>query len=103
MILTIVGVEKKSGSFTNSASGQSFDYNNIYLYGLRSVSKDEENFSFGQIPEFVKIKNEREVIISIFGFEVSKDDLVSMIGNDYIVYYDKNGKPEQILPFQKGA
>lgn len=102
MVLTIIGGEKKSGTFTNSASGQTFDYNNIYLYGLRPVSSNSDDFNFGQVPESLKLKNDKDFLTSVFGFVPSQDDLRSMEGNEYIVHYDKNSRVEQILAVQKG-
>lgn len=102
MVLTIIGGEKKSGTFTNSASGQTFDYNNIYLYGLRPVSSNSDDFNFGMVPESLKLKNDKDFLTSVFGFVPSQDDLRSMEGNEYIVHYDKNSRVEQILAVQKG-
>lgn len=103
MVLTIIGGEKKSGTFTNSTSGQTFDYNNIYLYGLRPVSSNsDDSFNFGMVPESLKLKNDKDFLTSVFGFVPSQDDLRSMEGNEYIVHYDKNSRVEQILAVQKG-
>ena len=108
MIVRIIGVEAKTGSFTSPSTGQVIDYNNIYLYGIHSLSKPKDGrLCNGEIPETIKIKNDKDVVRSIFSQEMSGKDYIEMIGKEYNVYYDKNGKPDMINPLppagKKGA
>ena len=94
-LLKIIGVEHKSGSFTSE--GKTVEYNNIYLYAVRSLSKPSDGrLCFGEVTETVKVKYNNDVIRNIFGFDMTSDDFVSMIGSEYNVFYDKNGSVEKV-------
>ena len=108
MVIKIIGVEVKSGSFTNQANGQVIDYNNIYLYGVRALSQPSDGrLCSGEVPETIKIKNDPNVILGVFNKEMFHKDYLEMIGKEYNVYYDKNGKADMINPLtsagKKGA
>ena len=108
MIVRIIGVEAKAGSFTSQSTGQVIDYNNVYLYGIRTLSEPTDGRLYnGEIPETIKIKNDKDVVRSIFSQEMTAKDFTDMIGKEYNVYYDKNGKPDMINPLppagKKGA
>lgn len=108
MELRIIGVECKSGSFTSQSTGQMIDYNNIYLYGVRSLPETADNrLSIGEASEVIKIKNDKDVVRSVFNSEMTSKDFTDMIGKEYGVFYDKNGKLEMVIPLspasKKGA
>lgn len=108
MLVKIVGVENKSGSFTSQSTGQVIDYNNLYLYAVRSLSQASDGrLCVGETVESIKIKNDVNVIRSIFSKEMSAKDFIEMVGKEYNVFYDKNGKADMIYPIEtagkKGA
>lgn len=104
MVVRIIGVESKSGSFVNQSTGQMIDYNNIYLYAVRTLSVPSDGrLCTGEIPETIKIKNDKNVILGIFNQEMSAKDFTDMIGKEYNVYYDKNGKADMIFPLASAA
>ena len=107
-IIKIIGVECKSGSFTSTQNGQQIDYNNIYLYGVRTLTVPADGrLCSGEIPETIKIKNDNNVVRSVFNQDMSANDFLDMVGKEYNVYYDKNGKADMIFPVpsagKKGA
>ena len=109
MVVRVIGVEVKSGSFTNQSTGQVIDYNNIYLYCIRPLAETTDGrLCSGEIPETVKIKNDKDVVRSVFNQEMSSKDFTDMIGKEYNVGYDSHQKVEMIYPYvapagKKGA
>lgn len=108
MLIRIIGVESKSGSFTSKETGQVIDYNNINLYGVRVLSHPSDGrLCSGEVPETIKIKNDKDVIRGIFNQEMTAKDFVDMIGKEYNVYFDNHKKPDMIFPLptagKKGA
>lgn len=99
MIVKIKGVEGMAGSFTSKTTGQLIDYNNIHLYALRPLSPASNGrLCFGEATEDIKIKNDANVIRSIFSKEMTSKDFIEMVDKEYNVFYDRNGKVDMIYP-----
>lgn len=104
MIIKIVGVEVKRGTFTRQDSGEVIDYDNVFLYGLQNNEYSENNnFGFGSIAKTFKIKNTTASIVNVFGFELRREDLEAMVGKDYVVSCNEKGRVDSVFPYQKPA
>lgn len=104
MVVRIIGVEAKAGSFTSQQSGQVIDYNNIYLYAVRTLSQPTDNrLCSGEVPETIKIKNDSAVIRGVFNREMSAKDFTDMIGKEYNVYYDNHNRVDMIISLEPPA
>jgi len=110
MAMKVIGVEKSSGEFTDKATGKKVVYNNIKIhYNKPNPQKySGDNFGAGMVPVTVKIQNIKEVVESVFGSAITKDDLLSMVGQEYDFFFNEKGEIERItapLPpaIKKGA
>lgn len=102
MIMKVIGVELRKGTFTDS--GKTINYNNIMIHALKpNVKSSGESFSVGSIPVSVKIKNDVSIIEAIFGSRITTDDLVSMIDSDYDITFDEKKQVDRIVPFSAPA
>lgn len=109
MIMKVIGVEKSSGQFTDPKSGKDVVYNNIKIHAIKPNTQkySEDNFGSGKLPVTIKIQNIKEVIEAIFGSVLTKDDLLSMVDQDYDFYFTEKGAIDRIVapapPIKKGA
>ena len=91
----VVGVEIKSGSFNKD--GKNIPYNNLYLYcigdNITPIYKDGvcKRFAFGKKIETLKIKNDNDVLVSVFNDEVTDDFISDLVGTDIDVFYNRYG------------
>lgn len=98
MLVTIAGIEIKSGSFTPEGQSQPKSYNNLNVYGMKdNTYEDENNLGIGCSPVFVKIKNKPEVITKIFGYIPTRQDLENMVGQAYEFYFNEKGVIDKIV------
>lgn len=109
MILQVIGVELRKGDFTNN-KGENIKFNNIMIYALQpnTYDKGEGNaFGYGKIPVEVKLKNDSDVVRSVFGSVLTKDDFISMVGQEYNITFDNKKNVDSIMPVpvpaKKGA
>lgn len=104
MLVTIAGIEIKSGSFTPEGQSQPKAYNNLNVYGMKDNTYEEENnLGIGCAPVFVKIKNKPEVITKIFGYIPTRQDLENMIGQAFEFYFNEKGVIDKIVTPQTPA
>lgn len=99
MIMTVIGVEHRKGSFENK-QGKNVEYDNIMIYALKPNSYENNSngsFGFGQIYVEIKIKNDVDVVRSIFGTAITKDDLISMVGQEYNITFDDKKNVDSIM------
>lgn len=86
---TILGVERKSGDFENKL-GMIIAYDNIYLHCSKCNDySSETSFGIGVMVKSFKIKNSLDVITSVFGSQLTKDDLASLIGSKVNIFFDE--------------
>ncbi len=100
MIMKVIGVELRQGNFTDKKTGKDVDYNNVMIYALKpnTYSNSKNNsFGSGQIPVEIKIKNDVDIVSSIFGTAITKDDLVSMVGQEYNISFDDKKNVDCIM------
>lgn len=99
MIMKVIGVERTSGQFTDPKSGKEVAYNNIKIHAVKpnTTTYKDENFGSGKLPVTVKIQNIKEVIEAIFGSVLTKDDLLSMVDQDYDFYFTEKGAIDRII------
>lgn len=110
MSMKVIGVERTSGEFTDPKSGKNISYNNIKIYYNKPNPQkySGDNFGAGMLPVTVKIQNVKEVVEAVFGGAITKDDLLSMVGQEYDFFFNEKGEIERIttpLPpaIKKGA
>lgn len=104
MLVTIVGTEVKSGTFTPEGKTESMSYNNVMVYATKDNTYAEgKNFGFGSIPVTLKIKNEPNRISKIFGYIPTPDDLNDMVGQAYEFYFNEKGVIEKIVSPETSA
>lgn len=110
MSMKVIGVECVSGEFSDQKTGKVISYNNIKIhYNKPNPQKySGNNFGAGMLPVTVKIQNVKEVVESVFGGAITKDDLLSMVGQEYDFFFNEKGDIERItapLPpaVKKGA
>lgn len=98
MIMNVIGVEHRQGNFTNK-QGKNVDFDNIIIYALKPNTYKKENNSFGsgKIPVEVKIKNDVDIVCSIFGTAITDDDLLSMVGQDFNISFDDKQNVDSIM------
>lgn len=102
MIMKVIGVELRQGNFTDKKTGKDVDYNNIMIYALKpntysNSNSNNNSFGSGQIPVEIKIKNEVDIVSSIFGTAITKDDLVSMVGQEFNISFDDKKNVDCIM------
>lgn len=98
MLVTIIGIEIKSGSFTPEGKSQAMDYNNLMVYGMKdNTYTDEKNMGIGSSPITLKIKNKPDTIKKVFGFIPATDDLENMVGQAYEFYFNEKGAIDKIV------
>lgn len=100
MIMNVIGVELRQGNFTDKKTGKDVDYNNIMIYALKPNTyekKDNASFGSGKIPVEIKIKNDVDIVCSIFGTSITKDDLISMVGQDFNISFDDKQNVDCIM------
>lgn len=91
----VVGVEIKSGIFNKD--GKDIPYNNLYLYcigeSIQPIYKDGicKRFSYGNRIETIKIKNDNDILSSVFGDDVTDEFISNIVGSDIEVYYNRFG------------
>ncbi|MDE6724761.1 MAG: hypothetical protein K2J79_04070 [Ruminiclostridium sp.] len=88
-VYTILGVERKSGNFDDK-KGKTISYDNIYLHCSQCNDySSEASFGIGVTVKSFKIKNLPDVITSVFGSQLTKDDLSSLIGSKVQIFFDE--------------
>lgn len=88
-VYTILGVERKSGDFDDK-KGKTISYDNIYLHCSQCNDySSESSFGIGVTVKSFKIKNSPDVITSVFGSQLTKDDLASLIGQRVNIFFDE--------------
>lgn len=91
----VVGTEIKSGNFNKD--GKNIPYNNLYLYcigdSISPIYKDGvcERFSFGNRIETIKLKNDNDILTSVFNDEVTDDFISDLVGENIDVFYNRFG------------
>lgn len=101
MSVTFAGIGK--GEFENEKK-ELVNYNNVKIYALKPNTYEKgESFGYGKVPVEIKIKNDPELLVSIFGFVPTKDDLISMVGQDYNITFDDNKNVDCIMPLPAPA
>lgn len=99
MLVTVIGTEVKSGTFTPEGKQESIPYNNLFVYAIKdNTYQESNNFGFGCVPVTLKIKNETTRISKIFGTVPTVDDLNSMVDGEYEFYFNEKGVIEKIVP-----
>ena len=94
-MIKVVGVEIKSGKFNKD--GKDIPYNNLYLYcigeSISPIYKDGicKRFSFGNRIETIKLKNDNDILTSVFNDEVTDDFISDLVGSDIEVFYNRFG------------
>ncbi len=96
-VYKVLGTERKCGSFEDK-KGKIVDYDNIYLHCSKcnDYSKDE-SFGIGDAVNSFKIKNSSDVITSVFGSQLTKDDLSALIGQQVNIFFDENKNIDTIF------
>lgn len=104
MIMNIIGVEHKPpGDFTTE-KGVTFHYDNIFIYAIKpNVYDKSDSFGCGKSPVTIKIKNDKDVVFSIFGSLPTIDDFKSMEGQDFDFFFNEKGVIDRILPLNPPA
>lgn len=96
MIMPVTCVELSKGVFTKD--GKDIPYNNIYIHVLKPVNKSNGDcLSYGNLPVRLKIKNDVSVVESVFGSQLTKDDLISMVNRSFDVFFDDKGNAVRIM------
>ena len=91
----VVGVEIKSGNFNKD--GKNIPYNNLYLYcigeSITPVYKDGvcKRFAFGNNIESIKVKNDKDILTTVFNEEVDDNFISDLVGTDIEVFYNRFG------------
>ena len=91
----VVGAEIKAGNFNKD--GKDIAYNNLYLYcicdSLSPVYKGGvcKRFAFGNKIETIKIKNDKDILLSIFNAEVDDNFITDLVGADIDIFYNRYG------------
>lgn len=91
----IVGIEIKSGNFNKD--GKNIPYNNLHLYcigdTITPIYKDGvcKRFAFGNKIEAIKIKNDNDILSSVFNYEVTDEFISNLVGSDIEVFYNRFG------------
>ncbi len=97
MLVTIVGIEVKSGVFTPEGQSKEVPYNNLWVYAMKDNTYAEgNNFGCGSVPVTLKIKNESNRIAKIFGCIPTPDDLSAMVDQAYEFYFNEKGVIDKI-------
>ena len=98
MIMSVTWAGIGKGEFENDQK-KLVEYNNVKIFALKPNTYEKgESFGFGKVPVEIKIKNDPELLASIFGFVPTKDDLKSMVGNDYNITFDDKKSVDCIMP-----
>lgn len=91
----VVGVEIKSGNFNKD--GKNIPYNNLYLYCIGDIISPLyeagvcKRFAFGNKIEFIKIKNDNDILLSVFNDEVDDNFIKNLVGADIDIFYNRYG------------
>ena len=91
----VVGAEIKAGNFNKD--GKDIAYNNLYLYcvgkSISPVYKDGvcKRFAFGNKIETIKIKNDKDILLSVFNEDVDDNFIADLVGSDINIYYNRFG------------
>ena len=101
--MKLVGLEIKQGQFTSSDKKE-ISYNNLVLHttsDVLEIVKDDDGkikkWGIGAKVETHKVKNEEDVLKSVFGVtSVTEQFLNSLIGKAINIYYNMYGKIEKI-------
>ena len=98
MVMNVMGVEHKPPGEFENAQKKLIKYDNIYIHSAKpNVYDKEDSFACGKAPVTIKIKNDREVVYSIFGSYLTIDDFKSMVGQDFDFYFDEKGNITRIV------
>ena len=98
MIMTVTWAGIGKGEFENDQK-KLVEYNNVKIYALKPNTYEKgESFGFGKVPVEIKIKNDPDLLISIFGFVPTKDDLKAMYMQDYNITFDDKKNVDCIMP-----
>ncbi len=99
MVATVIGTEIKSGKFSDPKTGQEIIYNNIFVYCSKDNNYESSgSVGFGSAPVTVKLKNSPAIISSVFGSVLTADDLESMVGEKFNLFYNEKGVIDSIVP-----
>ncbi len=105
MIYKILGVERKSGDFVSEkgkTKGQTIDFDNIYLHCSKCNDYSSEgSFGIGESVKAFKIKNSPDKVTSVFGSQLTKDDLASLIGSKVQIFFDEFKNVDYVLPLDE--
>lgn len=91
----VVGTEIKSGNFNKD--GKNILYNNLYLYcigdSITPIYKDGvcKRFAFGNKIDTIKIKNDNDILSSVFNHEVTDEFISDLVGSDIELFYNRYG------------
>ena len=98
MIMTVTWAGIGKGEFDNDKK-EHVSYNNVKIYALKPKNYEKgESFGFGKVPVEIKIKNDPDLLTSIFGFVPTKDDLKAMYMQDYNITFDDSKNVDCIMP-----
>lgn len=100
MYCQFVGFDFSAGNFIDPKTNCPVVYDNIKLYFLKdnNYDKDSSNFGFGYAPVSVKIKNDKSKLMSVFGKEITANQLTDLLGTNCNIYYDEKKEIDSIIP-----
>lgn len=90
-----IGAQVRAGQFTSKDNGQLINYNNLVLFGTSKVNCGD------MCNDPIKIANNGENLIKVFGRPISMDWLRSKLGQYMCVFYDKYKKVERVMFFEE--
>lgn len=100
MAMTVVGASISQGIW--KPDGKEIPYNNVIIHYVEdlSIRKDDNgnvvSWGIGRASKILKIKNDADILRSIFGSPFDDVFAKSLIGNTINVYYDMYRKPARI-------
>ena len=98
MLVSIIGIEIKSGTFIPEGKSESLAYNNLWIYAIKDNTYDEgANFGIGCLPVTLKIKNEPNRISKIFGYIPTAQQLADMVNQAFEFYFNEKGVIDKIV------
>ena len=101
MIMTIIGIEHKPPGVFDAPNGNKIPYDNIFIYAIKpNVYDRSDSFACGKTPVTLKIKNDKDIVYSIFGTLPTVDDFKSMEGQDFDFFFNEKGAIDRILSVQ---
>lgn len=93
----VLGIEVKAGKFTPKGKTEEIEFNNINFYVLdEAMEMTAEHFAVGNRIDTIKIKNQDDVVLSIFGEQLTADKLKDFYNKQIDVLYNKYGNVSSI-------